>query len=99
MAEVENHELTHAYIYTHKKLDFKCPYIDEGLAEYGGKITTRPPGALIENWEVSRFRYYNFLDYVISQNPVAIQELASDWILGNRPTDYWCRITAPYRPR
>lgn len=96
MDETTNHELAHAYMYIHRKRYLRCKYIEEGLAEYAGKFSTNG-GAPIMASEVSPLRYYNFLEYVRTLPPTELRQLAEDWILGTRPEEYWCQLTAGFR--
>lgn len=90
------HELAHAYVHEHRSRMIRCPWIEEGLAEYLARCTVP---ASPSQATPSSARYYHFLWHLLALEPAAVRALLDDWLDGEAGCDHWMRIVDDYYAR
>ena len=103
-SELLAHELTHAYIYSHRKADVSCPWVEEGLAELCGILTRKQhPGPLkldpplISSTDVKHgLMFYEFLETVRNMSAVEVQRLFDTYLDPGENMDWLRSLVNPY---
>lgn len=102
--ELLAHELTHAYIYTHRKANVFCLWVEEGLAELCGELTRKQysgplkldPG-LIDYSDVKHgLMFYEFLETVRKMSATDVKRLFDTYLDPGDEMSWLQGLVSPY---